>query len=213
MRLMRCFPAAVVAVVATFAPMAAVAQEREFAFSLGFSNLSLDDPEGGLDGQGGNRFEPRYSWQPFDDQPQVRFGFALGFSYFYDESEGGQIIAPPFGFDVGNYEDVTLLTPEFQLSWREPLGEKWWLEGGVGVGPVFGFYSAGHVIFDEFIDEDVTENDVGFGVRPFVRAAWQGERWSWGLEGSYQWTTIDFGDPYGGNARDWYVGVFFGYGR
>ena len=212
MRLKRIGFAVVVVVVLGFSARAAVAGEYELAFSLGYSNLSLDDAAN-LDGQGGGRFEPRLSWQPFADRPQVRFGVGLGFAYYYDESDAGTIVAPPFGFDVDDYEDVALLTPEFQISWREPLGDRWWLEGGVGVGPVFGVYSAGQVVFEELVDEDVDESDVGLGVRPFVRAAWHNERWSIGLEGSYQWTTIDFGGPYGGDASEWYVGLFVAFGR
>lgn len=202
-----------VVLIVAMSARAAAAQDYELAFSLGYGQLSLDG-DANLDGQGGGRFEPRFSWRPFpSDRPEVRFGVGLGFASYYDESDAGTIVAPPFDFDVEDYEDISLVTPEFQVSWREPLGEKWWVEAGVGVGPVFGFYSAGQVVFDDLIDEDVSEHDAGLGVRPFVRAAWHNERWSVGLEGSYQWTTIDFGEAFGGDASEWYVGLFVGFGR
>ena len=204
-------------IVLAFAAVALLAESAradrpELGLSFGYSHLSLDGNDA-LDGQGGARFEPRVSFEPFDDRPQVRFGFALGFSYFYDERDSGQIVSPPFVFDVDSYEDVFLLSPEFQVSWRQPLGDDWWIEGGVGVGVVFGFYSAGDVIFDDVVDENVDESDVGLGVRPFIRAAWHGDRWSWGAEAQYQYTTIDFGGPFGGDASEWYAGLFLAFTR
>ena len=195
-------------------PTAASAQKWEWGLSLGYSHLSLDDTAGSLDEQGGFRFEPRFTWRPFDQRPELRLGIGIGFSYYYDESDAGEIVSPPFSFDVDSYEDVSLCTPEFQVSWRQPVSDRWWIEGGIGIGPAFGFYTAGDVVFDELFDEDIDEDDVGLGVRPFIRTGFRGgDTWNWGLEASYQWTDIDFGQPVGGDVEEWYVGVFFSFGR
>jgi hypothetical protein len=191
----------------------ASAQKTEFAFGIGYSHLSLDDAPGELDQQDGGRFEGRFSWRPFDDRPQLRFGVGVGFSYYYDQSDAGNIISPPFAFGVDSFESLSLITPEFQVSWRQPMSEKWWIEGGVGIGPAIGYYSAGDVIFEDLFDEDVSETEVGLGVRPFLRAGFRGsEDWRWGFEGSYQWTDIDFG-RFGRDPDEWYVGLFIAFGR
>jgi hypothetical protein len=192
----------------------AFGQKTEISLGIGYSHLSLNGASGELDEQGGGRIEPRFSWQPFSRRPELRFGIGMGFSYYYDTTDAEDVNSGPFTFDVDNYEDVALITPEFQVSWRQPMSERWWLEGGVGVGPAFAMYTAGDVVFDDFFDEDVSESDVGLGVRPFIRAGFRGgDRWSWGVEGSYQWSDIDFGAPFGGDAREWYVGLFFSFGK
>ena len=195
-------------------PSIVLAQKTEFALGIGYSHLSLDGAPGEFDEQDGGRFEPRFSWQPFDDRPQLRFGVGMGFSYYYDTTNNGAIISPPFAFDVDTFESFSLLTPEFQVSWRQPMSENWWVEGGVGLGPAIAFYSAGDVIFNDLFDEDISECEVGLGVRPFLRAGFRGgEHWNWGFEGSYQWTTVDLGHNLGENPNEWYVGVFFGFGK
>ena len=212
MRITRNFPMIVLAAAAAGALVVAAAHaaEPEFGLSVGYSQLSVDGNDS-LDGQGGGRFEPRVSFQPFGDRPELRFGFALAFSYFYDEQDAGEIVLPPFDFDVDVFQDVFLFTPEFQVSWRQPLSKRWWIEGGIGAGLVFGYYSAGEVFFDDEFDTDVTEDDFGFELRPFLRAAWQGDHWHWGAEASYQYTTIDFGGPLGGDVSEWYAGLFLGF--
>jgi hypothetical protein len=189
------------------------AQRTEWALSVGYGHLSIEDAGGAFGEQDGLRLEPRFSWQPFEQRPQVRFGIGVGFSFYFDEEEG--IPVPPPFVEVDSYENAGLITPEFQLSWRQPMSKRWWIEGGLGMGPAIGIYTAGDVVFDDFFDEDVRETDVGLGVRPFARAGFRGsdERWSWGVEASYQWTDVDFGRPYGGDVSEWYVGLFFSFGK
>lgn len=201
-------------IVALLAPAVASAQKTEFAIGFGYSHVAVQGAPGEFDQQDGGRFEPRFTWQPFEERPQLRFGVGVGFSYYYDNSENGQIISPPFAFDVDSFESLSLITPEFQVSWRQPISEDWWIEGGLGVGPAIGIYTAGEVLFNDLFDEDISESGVGIGVRPFVRAGFRGgEHWNWGLEGSYQWTSVEFGHGLGDNPSEWFVGVFFSFGR
>ena len=67
-------------VVVTAGTSVASAQKTEFAFGIGYSHLSLDDAPGEMDQQDGGRFEGRFSWRPFDERPQLRFGIGVGFS-------------------------------------------------------------------------------------------------------------------------------------
>ena len=195
------------------------AADPEFAFSLGYSHISLDDTTIGEMGEaGGLRFETRYSWAPNEQQPKFRLGLGMGFSFFYDETDGSALFIDDDGdivvADADDYEQVFLWTPELQLSWRERWDNGWMLEGGVGVGGVVGVYAAGDQFFDEFYDQDLNESDFTFFVRPFVRAAYRDEGFSVGLEASYMWGgSVEFTDEVGGDVEEWYVGVFFGFAR
>src|SRR5215212_4341827 len=83
MRLMGTVVPSVLLCVAALTPVAS-AQKKEWGISFGYSHLSLDDASGELGEQGGFRVEPRFSWQPFGDRPELRFGIGLGLSYYYD---------------------------------------------------------------------------------------------------------------------------------
>lgn len=187
---------------------ATFAIEREFGISIGYAQSSIEaEALDDLDNQGGLRFEPRFTWAPWEDIPQLRLGIGIGFSFFYDEEDSGQTFG---GFaDVEDYEEISLLVPELQATWRQPLSEHWFLEGGVGIGAVFGYFGAGQVIFDELFDDDVNEWDLGFGVRPILRGGYRHNRWAAGLEGSYLFTDLDFGGGLDGKIEELYIGLFY----
>jgi hypothetical protein len=111
----------------------------------------------------------------------------------------------------------SLITPEFQISYRIPLGAhyrdekpKWFIEPGVGVGVVIGQYWVGQS-FGWWTDEDISEWDATIEGRPFLRAGWQGDRWVFGLEGSYLFGgNLHFTDRIEGDISEWYAGGFFG---
>ena len=196
-----------VIVVLTCAP-AATASDRDLGFSIGYAQLSVDDTTlQDLDSQSGLRFELRGTWAPRDSLPQLRLGLGIGFSFFYDDQDSGQTIG---GFaEVEDFEQISLIVPEFQATWRQPLGDEWFVEGGVGLGAVIGNFRAGQVIFDDLFDEDVDEWDVGFGVRPLVRGGYMRNHWLAGLEASYLLTDLDFGNGLGGDLEELYIGLFY----
>ena len=201
-------------------PLASRAEaESEFAIGFGYTHVSLDDTSiGGFDEQDGAYFEPRFSFAPYEQRPQFRVGFGLGFSFFYDETDGSATIIDDDGdiffADADDYEQLFLLTPELQLSWRQELEKGWLIEGGVGVGAIAGFYIAGEEFFGEFYDQDLDESDITWSLRPFIRAAYDNGHMRVGVEGSYQWGgDLDFTDEIGGDVEQWNVGVFFAFAR
>ena len=196
-----------------------VRAESEFAISFGYTHLSLDDTSvGEFDEQGGAYFEPRFSFTPYEHRPQFRVGLGLGFSFFYDETDGSATFIDDDGdvffADADDYEQLFLLNPELQLSWREQLRDGWMIEGGVGLGAIAGFYTAGEQFFDEFYDQDLSESDITWSVRPFIRAGYDNGRLRIGIEGSYRWGgNLDFTNEIGGDVEQWNVGVFFAFAR
>jgi len=200
-------------------PSPAVAAEPEFALSMGYTHVSLDDTiVGEFAEQGGFRFEPRFSWAPVESRPQFRVGIGMGFSFFYDETDGSAVFIDDDGdiiiADADDYEQLFLWTPELQLSWRQRWESGWSLEGGVGLGGVFALYTAGEQFFDEFYDEDLDEGDITYSVRPFVRVGYREGGFHGGLEASYLWGgNLDFTKEIGGEVNEWYVGVFFSFSK
>jgi hypothetical protein len=95
-----------------------------------------------------------------------------------------------------------------------PAGEhgerRWFVEPGVAVGVVIGNYWIGDT-FGFATDTDLSEWDATIAGRPFVRVGYSGDRWVFGLEGSYLFGgKLDFTDTIGGDVQEWYGGVFFG---
>jgi len=193
--------------------------ESEFAIGFGYTHVSLDDTSlGAFDDKGGAYFEPRFSFAPYEQRPQFRVGFGLGFSFFYDETDGSATVIDDDGniffADADDYEQLFLLTPELQLSWRQELEKGWLIEGGVGIGAIAGFYAAGEEFFGEFYDQDLDESDITWSLRPFIRAGYDNGRMRYGIEASYQWGgNLDFTNEIGGDVEQWNVGVFFAFAR
>lgn len=191
--------------------------DYEFALSLGYAHVELDKTEGPFDSRGGFRVEPRFTFGVNDDLPQLKLGVGVGISGFnksIDDDDGDFVVIDDevFFFDSEDAHDLTLLTPEFQISWRQPLSgdRRWFIEPGVGVGVVIGQYWVGDT-FGWWTDTDINEWDATLGARPFLRAGYQADRWLLGMEASYLFGgSLDFTDEVGGNVEELYVGVFFG---
>lgn len=106
-----------------------------------------------------------------------------------------------------------MITPELQLSWRQPIFSRWFVEGGAGLGAVIANYQADGISFDLDDLDDVDEWAVGFGVRPFVRAGYAWDRLLLGVEASYRWTNLEFDDDdidVEGDLDQFMVGGFIG---
>jgi hypothetical protein len=193
----------------------------EFDFSVGYAHLTLDGSAGPFDQRDGIRFEPRVSWQVGGDTSPLRLGFGVPFSSFgHDINDNGHVIIidgnDTFIVDSDSWESVNLVTPEFQASLRLMLGpgdvanKKWFIEPGIAVGVVIGQYWVGNS-FGWWSDTAVSEWDATIAGRPFLRAGWQGEHWTFGLEGSYMFGgKLHFTDRIEGDVSEWYGGGFFG---
>jgi hypothetical protein len=186
----------------------------EFDLGIGYAHLNLSGSDR-FEDRDGVRFEPRISFAPIGKTPELRLGFGLGLSGYSHELDDNTIIVIDDGdvetFHADQWESVSLLVPELQISWRQMLGDRWFVEPGVGVGVVF----ANYYVADEFWfsgDDNTSEWDATFGVRPFLRAGYQGEHWVFGLEGSYLFGgNVSLIDEVDGDVGELYAGGFFGY--
>ena len=83
---------------------------------------------------------------------------------------------------------------------------------GVGLGGVIGIYTTGEQFFNEFYDTDVSESDITWSVRPFVRTGYRHGRMTFGLETSYLWGgDLEFTNEIGGDLEEWFAGFFFAF--
>ena len=217
----------VVAALAALMTIAATARGelggKEFDFGLGYSHVSLDGSASPFDSRDGIRAEGRFSWGAGGATSGLRLGVGLSISGFeksvdddfvlIDDDDGDVII-----LDGDEVEALTLITPEFQLSWRQMLGpvegeygeRRWFVEPGVGLGVVIGQYWVGDT-FGWWVETDEDEWDATFGARPFIRAGYASDRLVLGLEASYLFGgDLDFTDAIGGDVEEWYIGVFIG---
>lgn len=213
-------PIALLACVFAFLlPSVAKAVDGDFALSLGYSHLHLDGSESFKD-RDGVRFEPRVSFAFFEKVPELRLGFGLGISGYSHELNSNTIITINNGNDTevifaDQWEGVSLLVPEFQISWRATLAghDVWFIEPGVGVGAAFAnYYVADNWWWGDENDNDTSEWDSTATVRPFVRAGLQGEQFMGGIEASYLFGgNIELTDQVHGDLNELYVGGFFGF--
>lgn len=150
---------------------AAAPGSPEFALGLGASLLNTEGNELGDDV--GPWAEVRFSIAPLPKLQPLRLGFGLEFSYQSEKVESAI---------SSETADLFLITPEVQLSWRQSLGERFYVEPGVGVGALIG-------VVDLFGAQEDTE----FSARPFVRFGYQTWNWSGGIEVGYQFSSLDFG--------------------
>jgi hypothetical protein len=118
--------------------------------------------------------------------PQLRIGSAVSVALFEEEGEDVSF------FDIDGDEKLLLITPELQLSWRQPITRRFYIEAGAGVGIVIANYQADGVMLDTNDLGDVDEWAAGFGVRPFVRAGYAWDHFVIGAEASYRFTDIEW---------------------
>jgi hypothetical protein len=145
-----------------------------------------------------------------------RLGFRFGFSGAREDLDERRVAGEPF-LTIEDYAAIGLFTPQGTLGYRQYFsGDAYYggvfLEPGVGVGPVIGTLTFGSDL--EFgndtiaNDIDDTETQIGLGVQPHVRLAYDGGTGIVGLEGGYLFTTLDFDDNLGDNFTEWYIGLF-----
>ena len=179
------------AVFVVCSPPPARAADLEFSLAGGATQLYVDEgDEDVLNDEWGPWVRPSFSLAPIDAAPQFRLGGAVGFGWVR-----GTIDDAFLAGDV----DLFLITPELLLSWRQPIGgaeARWYVEPGIGVGATIGaLWAIG------------TDWGYGYSVRPFVRAGYQWDNWSAGLEAAYRFGHLDFGDS-DGDVENLEIGVF-----
>jgi len=138
---------------------------------------------------------------------QLRLGSAISVALFEEDGDAGDLL------DITGDEQLLLITPELQLSWRQPIVRHWFVEGGAGFGAVIANYQADGISFDVDDLDDVDEWAVGLGVRPFLRAGYAWDRLILGVEASYRWTNLEFDDEdidVEGDLDQWMIGGFVG---
>jgi hypothetical protein len=184
---------------------------RELAVGIGYGHLVWDGHNTNeLEEQGGLRLDIRYSI-PVAPQPEWRVGAGLGLAFYISEhggdvfEEGGIIFIRP-----DDWVQLTNVEPEIQFSLRHPLGDGFYLEPGVAGVFIAGNYRRGEEVFG-FVDEDLNRWRVGGGARLFLRAACTRGRSSYGVEGSYSYGWLDFGDDLGGDIQQACLAFFYAY--
>jgi len=214
--------AAVVAAAGLAAATLAAANDADLGLTLGLGEISLDDEAGFTNVFGDGSFSGRLELQGsvalvdvdgFGSGP--RLGGRLGFGYAREDLGERSVAGEPF-LNIEDYADLLLVTPQLTGSYRQyfPFDRRdngLFVEPGVGVGPAFGFLSFGEQL--EFGDDvlatevDSTEDDASWGVQPYLRAGFAGEKVLIGAEGGYLVTGLDFDDDLGADASQWYVGI------
>lgn len=211
---MRGLPIAVAFLVVTV-PSAVFADTRvrrpEIAFGIGYAHLFWDGHNTDeLEDRGGLRVDAHYS-VPLAPQSQWRAGVGLGLAAYISEhggdifEEDGIIFVRP-----DDYVQLTTIEPEIQLSFRHPLDDHWYLEPGIAGVFLVGNYRRGEEAFG-IIDEEFSHWRVGGGGRLFLRGAYTRGRSSYGIEGSYSYGWLDFGDDVGGDIQQGYLGFFYAF--
>ncbi len=210
----------VIAVTVASLPFAAPhARAADFAFDLGveYSHLTLEGSQS-FGERDGLRIEPRFSVGLTQAMPQLRLGVGVGFSSYYHQLDSDTVITIDHGdhTDVifaDQWESVSLIEPELQVSFRQTFGpsDRWYVEPGVGVGAAVANYS----VWDNFWGWSDTHNsewDTTWEVRPFLRIGYMWENWVAGFETSYMWGgNLDLTDQVRGDVREFYAGGYFGY--
>lgn len=220
------WPVPALLVIAVFASIAGCADGRrpEFNFMLGYADVQQDG-EGGfdpiIDDQGGVRTAIGIDGpvRTTDDYGSgLRLGGRLSVSG-YRQDIGDRVVADEPLLEIEEFVDLGLLTPQFVASYRQIFGDPEdgggaFVEPGLGLGLTIATLSFGSDL--EFGDRpigtdiDDRETEVGLSLNPFLRGGYATGPLLIGLEGGYQWTSLEFDDALGGDPREWYVGVFFG---
>jgi hypothetical protein len=186
----------------------------DLSAGIGYSHVWLDGSAAPFDERDGIRIEPRFSFALSEGSP-LRLGFGVGISGFEkrEDTDGFVVIDDEvFAFDADDVQALSLIVPEFQISWRQTFGgdHRWYIEPGAAVGVVIGNYWVGEESF-WFRDEDISEWDATIAGRPFLRAGYQWNHFMLGVETSYLFGgSLDLTDEIQGDVREFYAGVFFG---
>jgi hypothetical protein len=191
-------------------------------FLLGYAHLEQDDSGGFepvIDSKDGVRaaFGADVPVTDSANGSGFRLGGRLSMSSF-TEDLGDRTVAGEPDLEIEEFLDLTMFTPQFVASYRQLIGDPQdggagFIEPGVGLGLALAIMTSGsHLTFgDSIVGSDVgdTETEIGISLNPFVRGGFAWSRFLIGLEGGYEWSSVEFEDL-GSDPRQWYLGLFFG---
>ncbi|HEV7299306.1 MAG TPA: hypothetical protein VGN72_08075 [Tepidisphaeraceae bacterium] len=206
--------ASVVSTVGLFASTTALAAPGRPALDLGvgFGGVTLENSVPEIENSVGGNFHLNYSFAPFRDVEQLRFG--VGFM-IEGASEQGPRTQSTFDPRVRErpYSRVSSFTPEFKVAWSQPLGERWFIEPSVALAVPIAHYEVGELEsyrdYYGYYDVDDSETRIGIGVRPGLQVGyWLAERHAIGLELNYLFATIDFRNV-GPSFEAYSIGFFY----
>ena len=190
------------------------ADHREFAFGVSYAHLFWDgSASDALEEHGGLRLEGRLSWlvgAPMTDRtPELRLGVGLGLTFYVSE-QGGDVFEEDDVIFIrpDDWTQLSNIEPEVQFSLRQPIGGTLYLEPGVAGVFMLGNFRRGEEFWG-FVDEDLDRWSPGAGGRLFLRAAYRRDEASFGVEGSYGYGWLHFGDDIGGDIQQGYLGIFY----
>jgi hypothetical protein len=181
-----------------------LAQDREFAAGIGYGHLFWDGNNAGpLEEQGGLVFDARVTWAPTPRQPRLRVGVDLDLAFYFSTDDSDDDFS-----GVNDFAQLSVIAPALEVAWRHPIDEHWYLEPGLAGVLTIGNYTTGQELFG-FVDRDENRWRVGGGGKTFLRLAYAQDRWAAGVEGSYTYGWLDFGEEIGGETRQAYVRLFY----
>src|SRR5688500_10956477 len=195
----------------------------QFNFMLGYSHVEQDSV-GGFETFVGDEDGARVALgmdglvrESDDNGSGLRMGGRIAISG-YREDIGDRVVAGEPLLEIEDFVDLGLFTPQFVSSYRQVFGDietgGAFIEPGVGLGVTIATMSFGSNL--EFGDRpigtdiDDQETEVGLSFNPFLRGGYARGSLFIGLEGGYQWASLEFDDDLGADPAEWYVGIFFG---
>jgi hypothetical protein len=198
----------------------------DIVFAAGLGGVDLEEENGLESAIDGPRISGRFDVAAAGTVAETddlgsgpRLGGRLGFAYARRDLGDRSIAGEPL-LEIEDFVDLFLFTPQITASFKQYFGseiyaaEGWFIEPGVGVGPAIGSLSFGEQL--EFgndpiaSDVDDTETQISWGVQPYLRLGYDTPSATFGLEGGYLFTGLDFDDDLGRDASQWYVSLVAG---
>jgi hypothetical protein len=193
------------------------ASDFDVDLGLGYSRLQLDGNNKDakdLDHSDSAGLDLAFKWR-VPPSTGLRLGIGLTASGYRDEFH----VTDPITFDrVHRYRELDLVVPELRIGYNVPIGGNFFIEPSLGVGLAAADYRTGtiHHHHHHHDDEDYTYDDddndtfrANLALRPRIQAGVGGDHWKLGLEASYLFTHLDFGNGIGGDVNELYGGAFF----
>lgn len=180
-------------------------------FGIGYSKLNIaGENVRQLDGADGAASHINFKWAP-PDARGLRLGFSVDIAGWREEFTSVNEDEDEFITDA--YQELSLFIPEVRVGYYIPFGDPrdrhFFIEPSIGVGLAVGYFEAGDVFFNRFDSDDYSKTRANIAFRPAVQAGYAWDRFAAGVEASYLWTHLDFGNEVGGDIESWYVGGFF----
>lgn len=193
----------------------------ELNFLAAVSHIEQDETVDGfpplVDDEVGGRFAVGVEGPLQDEHTGPRLGGRLAFGVYREDLADRPVAGEPL-LTIDEFADLSIITPQLVSSYRVLFGYPeegaFFVEPGLGAGLAVGVLSFGSDLEfgDQIIGTDIDESqtEVSWALSPFLRLGYAADRLRIGAEGGYQWTGLEFDDGLGADAREWYIGFFFG---